>query len=283
MVEEGFAVADDGARLWFAVEGSGTPLVLCHGGPGLWDYLQPLARPLRGTARVIRWEQRGCGRSELRGPYSVERSVADLDQLRAHLGFDSWIVGGHSWGATLALQYALAQPARVAALVYISGVGLGRAWSAVYHEQADLRLSDEQRLRRDELDLLDRTPAEEREYRTLCWAPDYADPSDAFVLAAAEAASPFPGNYECNEVLNAESKTWDEDDLIARCRQLDVPALIVHGAEDPRPAWAVDSLVAALPRGDLRIIPHAGHLPWVEEPIEVVGAVGNFARNHAHS
>ena len=280
---EGFAAADDGARLWFAVEGSGPPLVLCHGGPGLWDYLQPLARLLSGTARVIRWEQRGCGRSEPRGPYSVERFIADLDQLRAHLGYASWFVGGHSWGASLALHYALAEPARVEALVYMSGVGLGRAWNAAYHEQADLRLSDGQRRRRDELDLLDRTPAEEREYRTLCWAPDYADPSNAFELAAAEAASPFPGNYECNAVLNAESKTWEEDDLIARCRMLDVPALILHGAEDPRPVWAVDSLAAALPRGDLRIIPRAGHLPWVETPIEVVSAISNFIQDHGHS
>ena len=149
----------------------------------------------------------------------------------------------------------------------------------MYHERADGWLSDAQRLRRDELDLLDRTPAEEREYRTLCWAPDYADPARAFELAAAEAASPFLVNYECNDVLNAESKTWEEDDLIARCGLLDVPALILHGAEDIRPAWAVDSLVTALPRGELRIIPHAGHLPWVEAPNEVEHAIGKFIQD----
>jgi hypothetical protein len=31
-------VADDDVRLWAARSGSGEPLVLCHGGPGLWDY-----------------------------------------------------------------------------------------------------------------------------------------------------------------------------------------------------------------------------------------------------
>jgi proline iminopeptidase len=235
------------------------------------------------TACVIRWEQRGCGRSEGRGPYSVERFTADLDQLRAHLGYDRWIVGGHSWGATLALHYALGVPARVEALVYVSGVGLGQAWNAAYHERADLRLTDTQRRRRDELDTLDRTPDEEREYRTPCWAPDYADASKAFELAAAEAAAPFAGNYECNAVLSAESKTWDEDDLVARCRLLDVSALILHGAEDPRPAWAVDSLAAALPRADLQIILGAGHLPWVEAPIEVVSAISNFTQDRGHS
>ena len=163
----------------------------------------------------------------------------------------------------------------------MSGVGIGRAWNAVYHEQADLRLSDGQRCRRDELRLLDRSPAEEREYCTLCWAPDYADPSNAFQLAAAaaDAASQFPGNYECNAVLNAESKTWDEEDLIARCRGLDVPALILQGGEDPRPVWAVDSLAAALPRSDRRVVRQAGHLPWVEAPIEVATAISTFIQN----
>jgi proline iminopeptidase len=283
VVEEGFASADDGARLWFAVEGSGPPVVLCHGGPGLWDYLPPLARLLHGSTCVIRWEQRGCGRSDTRGPYAVERFTADLDQVRAHLGYDRWIVGGHSWGATLALHYALAHPARVDALVYVSGVGIGRAWNAAYHEEADRRLSDGQRHRRDELELLERTPAEEREYRTLCWVPDYAVPSNAFELAAAEAASPFPVNYECNRVLNAETKTWDEGDLVARCRMLDVPALILHGAEDSRPAWAVDSLAAALPHADLQVIPGSGHLPWIETPTEVTSAITNFVETHSRA
>ena len=279
VVEEGFAAADDGVRLWFAFDGSGTPLVLCHGGPGLWDYLQPLAEPLREIAQVIRWEQRGCGRSERRGPYSMARFTADLDQLRAHFGYERWIVGGHSWGASVALHYALAYPTRVEALVYLSGVGIGRAWNAVYHEQADRRLSPEQLQRRNELGARDRTPAEEREYRTLSWLPDFADPARAFALAAAQADSPFTVNYECNAVLNAESKTWEENDLIARCRRLDLPTLILHGAEDTRPAWAVDSLAAALPRADLRIIPGSGHLPWIETPTEVARAIGGFIRD----
>ncbi|MEU4551933.1 alpha/beta fold hydrolase [Micromonospora violae] len=43
--------------------------MLCHGGPGLWDYLAPVTRLLEDHARTIRWDQRGCGRSQRRGPY----------------------------------------------------------------------------------------------------------------------------------------------------------------------------------------------------------------------
>jgi pimeloyl-ACP methyl ester carboxylesterase len=53
----------DGAELWAAVSGTGPPVVCLHGGPGTWDYLAPLAGLLDDTFTVIRFDQRGCGRS----------------------------------------------------------------------------------------------------------------------------------------------------------------------------------------------------------------------------
>jgi proline iminopeptidase len=59
----------DGAMLRLTTTGSGDPLVLCHGGPGLWDYLGPLARLLDGGFLVHRYDQRGCGASTGDGPF----------------------------------------------------------------------------------------------------------------------------------------------------------------------------------------------------------------------
>lgn len=102
---------DDGVRLWTATAGAGpTAVVLCHGGAGMWDYLQPVATMLTDVARVHRWEQRGCDRSDRTGPYSIARYVADLEFLRHHFGHQRWVVAGHSFGAGLALRYALAHP-----------------------------------------------------------------------------------------------------------------------------------------------------------------------------
>jgi proline iminopeptidase len=72
---------DDNCRLWTAETGRGEPLIMCHGGPGLWDMSGSLAARLAERLTVIRWDQRGCGRSERRGPYSVARCVADLDAI----------------------------------------------------------------------------------------------------------------------------------------------------------------------------------------------------------
>src|SRR5262245_60552567 len=122
-------VADDGRRLWAVksgpATGAGEPLIVCHGGPGLWDMFGDLAAMLRGELRVIRWDQRGCGRSERRGPYSMARTVADLDAVREHFGLERVALLGHSWGGQLALRYALDNPDRVSKLVYVSGTGLG--------------------------------------------------------------------------------------------------------------------------------------------------------------
>jgi proline iminopeptidase len=128
-------------------------------------------------ATVYRYDQRGCGRSSGSGPYTVARFVADLEELREHFGHERWVVGGHSWGAALALRYATAHPGRVLALLYLCGTGVGHAWKRAYREERRRRLSAEQLRRRNELKAKGegRDGAEECEYRTLSWAPDYAD------------------------------------------------------------------------------------------------------------
>lgn len=269
---------EDGARLWTATSGDGVPVVLCHGGAGLWDYLGPVADLLGDGVRVHRWEQRGSGRSERTGPYSFARFVTDLEFLRDHFGHDRWVVAGHSWGAGLALAYALAHPGRVLGVLYVSGTGVGQAWREACHREADRRLTPAQRARRDELTNRSRSAAEEREWRILSFAPDIGDRRRAADLAAVFADVPFPVNFECNAALNAEEKATDESAVLARCERLDVPVRVVHGAADPRPVWSVASLVAALPDAELHVLDGVGHLPWLEDPT----GFGQLVREAVH-
>lgn len=112
----------DGHRIYVEQCGrpDGLPVLVLHGGPGggctpaMRRYFDP------SKYRVILFDQRGCGRS--RPHASVEANttwhlVADIEKIRETLGIRRWIVFGGSWGATLALIYALSHPARVAALV----------------------------------------------------------------------------------------------------------------------------------------------------------------------
>jgi len=275
LVIERNVVTDDGVRLWAVEEGSGPPLVLCHGGPGLWDYLAPVSSTLRDVARVVRWDQRGCGRSSPAPVHSVMRSVADLEAVRDAFGVEHWIVGGHSWGASLALQYALAHPDRTRALLYVSGTGIGRAWNRAYHLETDRRRTPKERARLSALKDQPRTPTEESEYRLISWLPDLATRDGAADLIA-QLDAPFDINFDANRQINVETKAWDEDDLVVRCRATTVPTLIVHGERDPRPPWAIDSLAAALPNSTVEILPGVGHLPWLEDPDRFAESLRSF-------
>jgi proline iminopeptidase len=264
-VGERFVTTADDVRLWTIDDGTGPPMVLCHGGPGLWDYLGRVSAMVDDRVRVVRWDQRGCGRSGPSVRHTVAGYVGDLEAIRLAYGFEAWIVGGHSWGASLALAYALQHPDRTQAVVYISGTGIGRAWNRAYHDETDRRRTRAQRERLAALEGRARNEAEEREYRVLAWSPDVADQERARDLVA-HLDAPYDINWEANRQLNTETKTWNEARLVEQCRTMTAPVLVLHGERDPRPPWAIESLAAALPGASVVVLPDVGHLPWLEAP-----------------
>lgn len=145
-----------GASLWTARQGAGPGLVLCHGGPGMWDYLAPVADMVDDLATTYRYDQRACGRSRGKPAYDLATAVADLEALRAHWGLSRWVVAGHSWGATLALAYCLRHPARAAGLLYLSGTGIDPAWHTEYRANRAALLGPEGQRRL--ADLAERLP-----------------------------------------------------------------------------------------------------------------------------
>jgi proline iminopeptidase len=115
--ESGMLDVGDGTTLYWEMAGkrSGRPALYLHGGPGsdlgLGGY-----RRRYGPDRylVVGLDQRGCGRSEplvTDAPTTLPSNttatlIDDIEAPRAHLGIESWLVSGVSWGTTLALAYA---------------------------------------------------------------------------------------------------------------------------------------------------------------------------------
>lgn len=117
----------------------GIPVLFLHGGPGAGtngNYQWPFNLD---DYDVIAFDQRGCGQSKPFGSLehnSTEHLVNDIEAIRQHLDINSWCVFGGSWGATLALVYAIAQPKRVNHLI-LRGIFLARQQDFDWFLQAD--------------------------------------------------------------------------------------------------------------------------------------------------
>jgi proline iminopeptidase len=235
------------ARLRSVRTGQGPPMAMLHGGPGQWDYMGPVAATIDDVASVIRYDQRGCGHSTGGPPYDVATAVADLDAVRAAWGVERWDVFGFSWGATLALAYALEHPDRARSLVYVAGTGVDPAWHAEYHVNRARRLAE---LGTDEN-----------------LAADLADPARLPALRAWLYGYGFEVNREANQQLGADADRWEtQPDLPDRLRRLEVPTLVVHGERDPRPIRFAVQLAELLPNAELYAMPNVGHFPRFEAP-----------------
>jgi proline iminopeptidase len=104
--------------------GQGPPVIVLHGGPDFdHGYLLPDLDRFADTLRLIYYDQRGRGRSaEHVRPEDVTLAsdVEDIDRVRRHFRFEAPALLGHSWGAVIALEYALRHPTRVSRLILMN-------------------------------------------------------------------------------------------------------------------------------------------------------------------
>ncbi len=263
------------------------PLLLLHGGPGAHhDYLYPQMLALAETHRVITYDQRGGGRSKTDDPTPVtwRTQVNDLAAVVAEFELGAPTIVGYSWGALLAMLYAIeamrdrATPPTVempARLVLISPAPVTRAWRNAF----ELELADRQRgpaiqnmrAQLAESGLRDTDPVAYRQRSfELSVAGYFADP------ARARALTPF------RVTGRVQQSVWDSlgdfdlrDDLGALRRAVHLPVLVVHGREDPIPLDSAASVAAALD-ATLVAIPDCGHVPYVEQPKTLFEAMARF-------
>lgn len=128
---QGWLSRPDGARLFWEESGNrnGQAAIYLHGGPGGGLGRGGYRRRFDPTKyRVVGLDQRGCGRStplaidelDSLDTNTTQMLVADLEALREHLGIETWVLHGVSWGCTLAMAYALEYPSRVTGLVLVA-------------------------------------------------------------------------------------------------------------------------------------------------------------------
>lgn len=254
--------------------GAGPATVVLHGGPGAHhDYLLPGFDRLAAGRTLIYYDQRGGGRSAVDREVAVgwTEQVADLEALRDLWGEDRLAIAGYSWGALLALLYALEHRERVSHLALVSPAPVWRAAREVFERRLAERNAApaivEARRALQESGLRDRDPsAYRRRLFELSVAGYFADWTRARELV------PF---RITGRTQDAVWQSLGEFDLRPRIGSLHLPALVVHGEDDPIPLDTAATL-AGLLHAPLVRLGACGHVPYVEQPEAFVAALDGF-------
>lgn len=263
-----------GVRLFERRIGEGPETIVLHGGPGAHhDYLLPGFDLLAPGRTLVYYDQRGGGRSPVGRdvPVGWQEHVADLEALREVWGLERLTLAGYSWGGLLSLLYALEHPTRVERLALVSPAPCWRA----ARDEFEARFAERSRspailAMREELarsNLKERDPeAYRRRAFELSVAGYFHDPLRAKEL------TPFRITGRTQQAV------WDslgDYDLRSRSGTLRVPAVVLHGEDDPIPPAASKKL-AELLQAPLHLLPRCGHVPYVEAPDEFVRWLETF-------
>lgn len=201
--EEG-AIPRDGFTLHYRTQGTGKPIVLLSGGPGLdFDYFLPAAKYFPPGYKLVFLEQRGTGRSRpeklTAENITLRQSEEDLEALRSHLQLKRIILAGHSYGGQLAMAYAGAHPNHVDLLILIDSAGATREYERWFDDNLQTRQS-------------------EKGY--------FFDPSKIAVKPTLDGL--HQDTFDL--IIADEEKGYDLRSQLAKLRR---PVLIIHGHQDP--------------------------------------------------
>ena len=301
-------VGDDNLMYWeICGNPDGKPAVVVHGGPGSGRTEQSRRYFNPDHYRVVLFDQRGCGRST---PHASDPAtdmqrnttghlIADLEQLREHLGIDRWLLYGGSWGSTLILAYAERHPERVSEIIIPSVTTtrlseiewLYRGVGRFFPEQWERFLAGAPGTPRDGdiigayAGLTEHPDASVREKATADWCAwedavlsgetgDKSSPYGGRPLAAQLALVRICSHYFSHGAWLEEGELLREADRLAG-----IPGVLIHGRLDMGgPLDTAWELALAWPDAELIVIGDAGHLGNGETRDHILRALDRFAR-----
>lgn len=245
--------------VWEA-QGEGAPVLLVHGLGYTRQGWGPLRDLLARRYRVLSYDNRGIGESEIApGPYSVAELAADAADVLDAAGAQRAHVVGASLGGMVAQLLAAEQPERVERLVLV-GTTPGGAGAYPLPQQTLALMAEAPSLPPD---------VALRRFVENALAP--GSPLVDEVFAYRQRHPPDPAGWAAQAAAGA---AWDADGRLGR---IAAPTLVLAGTADavvdPRNAQL---LVDAIPGAKLELIDDAGHLPFWERAEEFAAIVERF-------
>jgi len=242
----------DGVKIYYEVHGSGPALLLTHGYSSTSAMWRGQIEALSKQHQLVLWDMRGHGQSDYPDDpeaYSEALTVADISALLDAVGARKAIIGGLSLGGYMSLAFYRAHPKRVRALLIIdTGPGFRKDEAREAWNQRALQTAE--RFEREGLQAL-KSASRER---------SQASHRNAHGLALAARGMLTQRDARVMDVLP----------------QVDVPALVVVGAEDTPFLAASDYMTAKIPGARQAVIPAAGHAVNIDQPDAFIAAVLPF-------
>ncbi|RIV36739.1 alpha/beta fold hydrolase [Micromonospora radicis] len=244
---------------------AGPAMIVHHGAPGLGSRSEPKRSfgPFSDRMRVIVFDARGSGESSDDEPFTHEQWVADVDAIREHFGYEKIVMAGGSYGGFIALEYAIAHPDRVSALV-LRDTAADTAHDHLAVERA--RNTDRSVIPEWVIDRIGTGRFESNEQLREYWRailPLYDHHHDPAKDEARLATTRF--HYRTHNA--AFGQNMPRYDLKPKLPSITCPTLVTVGRHDWRTPVAASQAIADLvPHGELVVFENSGHSPQLEEP-----------------
>jgi 2-succinyl-6-hydroxy-2,4-cyclohexadiene-1-carboxylate synthase len=233
------------------------PIVLLHGFAGTGAAWRPAIERLGERYRALAPDIRGHGAAGGVRPIGFAECVADVAAVDA----ERFALGGYSLGGRLALQVALAHPARVTRLVLVSATpGIADDVERAARRAEDEALAAE----------IENGGIEEFAER---WGrqPLFKGQPPAVVAAAREdRLRQRPADLAA--ALRGIG-TGVMEPLWSRLGQLRMPVTAIVGERDAKFRKLAERMVAAIPDAELLVVPRVGHAVHLEAPALVAAAI----------
>lgn len=247
-------------NLFHAMVGSGTPMLVMHGGLGLdHEYFRPTLDSWGDFAQLIYFDHRGNGRSDAPDDWesvTLQSMASDADALRAALGMEKVILYGHSYGGFLALEYAMQYQDNLAGLILASTSPNVKYESNMPEWATDEAMSA--------LGAIFSAPMESDEQWAEMWStalPLYWRDMDAELAADIHNRTHYKA-----AAWNRASQLLGDFEMKGKMDQITVPTLLLSGRFDfitgPQ---AHEDMHAEIPNSELVFFEESGHFPFITE------------------
>jgi len=266
--ETGF-LGSEGARLYYEVAGEGHPLLLIHAGIAdsrMWDEQFSV---FAQHYRVIRYDMRGYGKTEV--PAGLISNHGDVANLLSHLYVEKAHILGISFGGLVALDFTLAYPEMVAALILVTPSVSGRQLS-----EREQQFNEEENAYLEKEDLAGAT-----EVNLRMWVDGPKRTPEQVAPAVRERVRQMQMHAFSVPVPEEAEELLLSPPAYARLAEVHAPTLLLVGDADlPDRLTLTDELASAIAGAQQVVIPGVAHMVSMEKPEEFNHIVLNFLRQY---